>query len=49
MSIEINEDFMSLGINGAEITAAVSVDHLWRVTGWPGPDPQRGNYGAHAR
>jgi hypothetical protein len=36
MSIEINEDFMSLEINGAEITAAVRVDHLWRVTGWPG-------------
>lgn len=36
MSIEINKDFMSLEINGAQITAAVRVDHLWRVTGWPG-------------
>ena len=34
MSIMINEDFMSLEIIGAEITAAVRVDHLWRVTGW---------------
>jgi hypothetical protein len=50
MSIKINEDFMSLEINGAEITAAVRLDHLWRVTGWPRlPDPQRGNHGAHAR
>ena len=37
MSIKINEDFMSLEIYGAEITAAVCVNHLWRVTGWPGP------------
>jgi hypothetical protein len=35
MSIEINEDLMTLEINGAEITAAVRVDHLWRVTRWP--------------
>ena len=28
MSIKINEDFMSLEINGAEITAAVRLDHL---------------------
>jgi hypothetical protein len=35
MSIKINEDSMSLEINGAEITAAVRLDHLWRVTGWP--------------
>jgi hypothetical protein len=34
MSIKINEDFMSLEINGAEV-AAVRLDHLWRVTGWP--------------
>jgi hypothetical protein len=26
---------MSLEINGAEITAAVRFDHLWRVTGRP--------------
>jgi hypothetical protein len=50
MLIKINEDFMSLEINGAEITAAVRLDHLWRVTGWSrAPDPQRGNLGAHAR
>ena len=35
MSIKINEDSMTLEINGAEITAAVRLDHLWRVTGWP--------------
>jgi hypothetical protein len=28
MSIAINEDFMSPEINGAEIIAAVRVDHL---------------------
>ena len=35
MSIKINDDSMVLEINGAEITAAVRLDHLWRVTGWP--------------
>jgi len=34
MLIKINEDFMSLEIYGGEITAAVRLDHLWRVTGW---------------
>jgi hypothetical protein len=35
MSIKINEDSMSLEINGAEITAAVRLGQLWCVTGWP--------------
>jgi hypothetical protein len=35
MSIKINDDSMVLEINGAEITAAVRLDHLWRVAGWP--------------
>jgi hypothetical protein len=35
VSIKINEDSMLLEINGAEITAAVRLEHLWRVTGWP--------------
>ena len=35
MSIKINDDSMSLEINGADITAAVRLDHMWRVTGWP--------------
>src|ERR1019366_7170812 len=35
MSIKINDDSMSLEINGADITAAVRLDHLWPVTGWP--------------
>jgi hypothetical protein len=35
MSIKINEDSMSLEINGAEVVAAVRLDRLWRVTGWP--------------
>jgi hypothetical protein len=26
---------MVLAINGAEITAAVRLGHLWHVTGWP--------------
>jgi hypothetical protein len=50
MSIKINDDSMSLEINGAEITAAVRLDHLWRVTGWPRLlSRKRGNHGAHAR
>jgi hypothetical protein len=35
MSIKINKESMSLEINGAEVIAAVRLDHLWRVTGWP--------------
>jgi hypothetical protein len=35
MSIKVNEDSMLLEINGAEITAAVRLEYLWRVTGWP--------------
>jgi len=35
MSIKINEDSMSLEINGVEVVAAVRFGHLWRVTGWP--------------
>jgi hypothetical protein len=35
MSTKINEDSMSLEINGTEITAVVRLDRLWRVTGWP--------------
>jgi hypothetical protein len=35
MSIKINEDSMSLEIKGAEVVAAIRLDHLWRVTGWP--------------
>ncbi|HEX9540313.1 MAG TPA: hypothetical protein VGA04_19295 [Streptosporangiaceae bacterium] len=35
MSIKINEDSMTLEINGAAVEAAVRLDTLWRVTGWP--------------
>jgi hypothetical protein len=35
MSIKIDEDSMSLEIDGAEVTAAVRLEGLWRVTGWP--------------
>ena len=28
-------DSMSLEINGAMVDAAVRLDNLWRVTGWP--------------
>jgi hypothetical protein len=44
------DDFMSPEINGAEIIAAVRVDHLWSRDGLAGLRyPQRGNHGAHAR
>jgi hypothetical protein len=35
MSIKISDDSMSVEINGAEVVAAIRLDHLWRVTGWP--------------
>jgi hypothetical protein len=36
MSIKISEDSMSMEINGAEVTAAIRLDHLWQVTDGPG-------------
>ena len=35
MALHINDDSMSVEINGATIDAAVRLDNLWRVTGWP--------------
>jgi hypothetical protein len=35
MALHINDDSMSLEINGAAVKAAVCLDNLWRVTGWP--------------
>ena len=35
MALHINDDSMSLEINGAAVIAAVRLDNLWRVTGWP--------------
>ena len=35
MALHINDDSMSLEINGATVKAAVRLDNLWRVTGWP--------------
>jgi hypothetical protein len=35
MALHINDDSMSLEINGATVEAAVRLDNLWRVTGWP--------------
>ena len=35
MALHINDDSMSLEINGAAVKAAVRLDNLWRVTGWP--------------
>jgi hypothetical protein len=35
MALHINDDSMSLEINGATVKAAVRLDKLWRVTGWP--------------
>ena len=35
MALHINDDSMSLEINGAMVDAAVRLDNLWRVTGWP--------------
>jgi hypothetical protein len=35
MALHINDDSMSLEINGATVKAAVRLANLWRVTGWP--------------
>jgi hypothetical protein len=35
MAININDDSMSLEINGATVNAAIRIGSLWRVTGWP--------------
>jgi hypothetical protein len=35
MALHINDDSMSVEINGAAVKAAVRLDNLWRVTGWP--------------
>ena len=35
MGVHINDDSMSLEIGGATVNAAVRLDNLWRVTGWP--------------
>jgi hypothetical protein len=35
MALHINDDSMVLEINGATVKAAVRLDNLWRVTGWP--------------
>ncbi len=35
MALHINDDSMSLEINGVAVKAAVRLDSLWRVTGWP--------------
>jgi hypothetical protein len=41
---------MSLEINGAESTAAVRIDHSWRMTGWPRLlTRNEANHGGHAR
>ena len=49
VSIMINEDFMSLEIIGAEITAAVRVEPSMARDGLvQAPDPQRGNHGGDA-
>jgi hypothetical protein len=35
MALHINDDSMSLEVNGAMVKAAIRLDNLWRVTGWP--------------
>jgi hypothetical protein len=35
MALHINDDSMSVEIDGATVKAAVRLDNLWRVTGWP--------------
>ena len=35
MALHISDDSRSLEINGATVKAAVRLDTLWRVTGWP--------------
>jgi hypothetical protein len=35
MAININDDSMSLEVNGATVNAAIRLGSLWRVTGWP--------------
>ncbi len=35
MAITINEDSMSLEIGDVEMTVAVRLSDLWKVTGWP--------------
>jgi hypothetical protein len=35
MALHINDDSMSVEIKGATVKAAIRLDNLWRVTGWP--------------
>jgi hypothetical protein len=35
MALHIDDDHMSLKLDGAEARAAVRIGALWRVTGWP--------------
>jgi hypothetical protein len=35
MALHIKDDSMSVEINGATVKAAVRLENLWRVTGWP--------------
>jgi len=35
MALHIDDDYMSLELDGSEARAAVRLGSLWRVTGWP--------------
>ena len=35
MSVHINDDSMSVDINGATVKAVFRLGGLWRVAGWP--------------
>jgi len=35
MALHIDDDCMSLEVDGTVIHAAIRVGRLWRVTGWP--------------
>jgi len=35
MALHINDDFMSIEVDGTVIRVAVRLGLLWRVTGWP--------------
>ena len=35
MALHINDDSMSVEINGATVKGAVRLDNLWRGIGWP--------------
>ena len=37
MALHIDDDHMTLELDGAKTHAAVRVGSLWRVTGWPRP------------